>query len=179
MDVKQEPFDLQEEFKNEHEMLDESVIFEPQTRGQFLDVKIKEEIINCEVPKTELFTDLPINIDDDTVRENVQFLPTLKKEPENSNDFCEVEASDLFVDISDIKQEVSEHVQVKIESDLLNTQCDLPTLKDEVTDYTNYVAQPCSSKQAQMPLQPLKNITLKVVRKKKRLYPCPVCQKSK
>lgn len=171
MDVKQDPLDMQEKFKTEpDEVLDESVIFEPQTRGQF---EIKEEFINCEMPKTEQFTDY------DTVRENMQFLSTIKKEPDNMNDFREVKASDLFVDISDIKRDFGEHVQVKIESELLTAHCDLPTLKDEDTDYTNYFAQPCSSKQAERPLQPSKNRTSKVVPKKKRLYPCPVCQKSK
>lgn len=195
--------------KNEQgDVPDDSFNFlESQSTENFVNSdKIKQEIVECEMPKIEDHSlDLPTKADHSMVCDNVPtFSMAIKKEPKNTNDFHEVKAEDLFVDINKLeigeyvfqpknesdfrgvkeadivdisvvnKPEVSDCIQPKNESELLkmlNTHCDLPTLKDECSDYTDYFAQPNSSKQS----------ISKVISKKKRRrrYECPVCQMGK
>lgn len=115
---------------------------------------------------TEQFA--PISeIDQDMDYKNLQFFPeTIKQEFENTSD----------IKMIDIKQEVTEYMQPKTESvvsELLTSECDLPTLKVDSTDYysDNSLGHTYSGK-------PLKN-TYKVILKKKRMYTCTICQNSK
>lgn len=89
----------------------------------------------------------------------------------------ELDDREVKVDITDIKQEVPEYVPIKSEGELLNTYCDLPTLKSENTDYPDYLELPCSSKQGER--KSLKDNAKVVSKNKKRRYPCPICRKCK
>lgn len=181
MEVKQEPFDEHKQFvKIEPDLVSNdslpskqmSVLDEPEP---LVNVEIKQETMECVVPKLDQCSDLPVKIDNDSVEENVHiFNKTIKNELE---DIQEVEATDMFVDIDNIKQEVCdyEHEQPKTENELLNTDCDLPTLKSESIDSSNYFVQPISSEH---PTSSSKTAS-GVFKKKKKMYPCPVCQKSK
>lgn len=185
MDVKQEPFDLHEGVikiepdidsvqteqtcENEHVLDSKADTFEPQ---EFVDIgEIKQEILECEVPKIEPRSGLPIKTEQD-----YECPMNIKEEP----NVCKVKATDLYVNISDIKQEACEFVQPKTESESLNTHCDLPTLKNEGNDYPDYLTQPSSLKQSERIFKPLQNTTRNVSKKKKkRKYRCPMCYKSK
>lgn len=154
MNVKQEPLDLYED----------DVKIEP----DFVNVdEIKQEIMGYEVPKIEPCMNylLPSDHDLVSIHENVQVCPTIivKKELENIN---EVKATY----ISNIKPE--------IESELLTTHCDLPTLKNERTDFPDFLTKSCGSKQEERISNMFKNIQ-NVTAKTNRSYSCPVCQKCK
>ncbi|CAH1109148.1 unnamed protein product [Psylliodes chrysocephalus] len=150
-----------ETFKNEY-----GDVFESQTFEQFGYVdKVKEEI-KCEMPEIEERSDeLPTKIDHDSYSENVQSFP-FKQELENTKDV-------KIIDTSGIKQEVCEYIKPKTESELLTSHCDLPTLKIENIDCPDYydLEYPCSSKS-------LKNTSKVILKNKKRIYPCPICQKN-
>ncbi|CAH1110963.1 unnamed protein product [Psylliodes chrysocephalus] len=149
MDAKQEPFDPH---------VDE----------------IKQEIIQFENTKIEQHSNLPIKIDHpDYVHEceYLQNVPINIKEESNGSD---VKVTHLYTG-GDIKQEVCEFVQPKIETELLtlNTHCDLPTLKNESIDHPCYLDRPIqtgNNKQYNRIFRGIKGIT--------RRYPCPVCQKN-
>lgn len=152
-------------------------IFESQSTGS----EIKQEIIKFEEPKTG-HLNCPTKNDSDWVGENIQIYPiSIKKELlEDTSNVREVNAMDMFVDISDNNREVSAFVQPKVKDEVLTTHCDLQTLKNESNEYLNYFVQPCSSKQTKRKkiLKTLQN-TQKYVSRKKRKNMATVCQKSK
>ncbi|CAH1102672.1 unnamed protein product [Psylliodes chrysocephalus] len=151
-------------------------------------MKIKEEIIQCEMPKIEQrsYLSLPTKIDNG-IHGNVQIYP-IKQELGNTSDVKMIsdikqevdeyrmqpiiETDIKMKDINDIKQEVSEYIiQPKTESELLTSHCDLPTLKIENTDLDNYYLEHwCSSKSL--------NSTAKVILNKKKRFDCPICHKN-
>lgn len=172
MDFKQEPSDPYEGF-----IKTDPDVFPEQTQENdwssmehFVNIsKIKEEIDDCVVPKIEYqLSDSPEKIDCDSIQQFVS--GSIKKE---------IDVHD--VNISDIKQEDNDCIKVKTESVFLTSYCDLPTLKSESTEYSDNFAQPCSSKYTGETLKTLETIetATNVISKKKKVYPCLVCQKSK
>ncbi|CAH1114896.1 unnamed protein product [Psylliodes chrysocephalus] len=139
---------------------DNDNICEYQTTREFVNVDgIKQE---CELPKIE-GSDFLENFEYESV-------------PENVND---IKAADIG-DIKPVINEINEYVQFKNESELLTSHCDLPTLNSEVkfTDYPNYFAQPCSSKQILIKSKSSKHTVRNVPKQKKRGYPWFVLKKT-
>lgn len=141
-------------------------------------VNVKQEIIEYEMPKIEQ-SNLPTKVDHDSFCENVMKNVSAAIKEEIFNDEVKaVKATDMFVNIADIKQEFNEYVQSKVESEHLTTYCDLPTLKSEHFVFADY-AQPCSSKQPERILKRSNKIAKCAFKQKRKVYPCLVCQKSK
>lgn len=195
MDVKKEPFDPHEEIKTEPDLVysetvdqdvlpiksqtfksevdaysDPSNIFEFQSSTKSENVnEIKQEPIDCEVPKIEQRSDW-IKSEHGVCETEQMFPNNIETELDNR----EVKTTDFDLNKSDIKQEL---VDPKTVSELLTTDCDLPTLKSDDADYPDYFMVPGSSKEVEGVLKP-ENNTDKTVSKKRR-YPCPICLKSK
>lgn len=155
MEVRQDPFDPH---KGLFKIEPDRVFVRPE--GTHV-CEIKQEIIECIEPKMEQWSDLPVKIED-------------------TSDVRGVIGTDLLV-VKSVKQEFSDHVPFKIESDLLTSHCDLPTLKEESTVYPDDFEQSCSSKlvEAERITKSLKSAVKYVHNKKKSGYTCPVCLKSK
>lgn len=120
----------------ENDVFDE---FEIGKWGQNID-EIKQEIIEGEEPKFEYVS---------VQEENVQFCPSIIiKEIENTSEI-------KVADIEDIKEDICEYVQCK--SELLTTHCDLHTLKNENTEYPDYLAEPGEREENERISNPLKN----------------------
>ncbi|CAH1112480.1 unnamed protein product [Psylliodes chrysocephalus] len=154
MEVRQDPFDPH---KGLFKIEPDRVFVRPE--GTHV-CEIKQEIIECIEPKMEQWSDLPVKIED-------------------TSDVRGVIGTDLLV-VKSVKQEFSYHVPFKIESDLLTSHCDLPTLKEESTVYPDDFEQSCSSKlvEAERITKSLKSAVKYVHNKKKSGYTCPVCLKS-
>lgn len=121
--------------------------------------ELKQELIGYEVPKTEKFSDyLQPKIDHDLVLEHLQVCPTIivKQELDNISEECG---------------------QSQFKNELLTTDCDLPTLKIESTEFTDCLIEPCEQKQGENISNPFKNILN--VSKRRKQYPCPVCRTCK
>lgn len=129
--------------------------------------EIKQEIIQFEESK----------IDHDSVR-YCEFLENIHIIKEECNG-REIKETDLYMGVSDIKQEAFEQFKTKSELLSLTTHCDLQTLKDESTDRSSYFDQPYNSKQSESIFRPFKETATDIYKKKKRGYPYPVCPKSK
>lgn len=147
-------------FKNEHKGVFVNLDNNFKYHSMGLSEETNRELILCKMPKIEqiLATDIKQELPEDT----------------------EVKATDMLVNINDIKQEVGEFVQPKIENEFLSltSSCDLGYLKSEIANYTEYFEQPCGSNQVKRITKSLKG-TANHVLKKKRSYPCPICLKSK
>lgn len=160
-------FDDKDDIFCEHQTTEQSPTMNSLNVGE-----IKQEIIECEESKIEYRPcDLPTKVEHDSVCEKEQLVSTTVKKELNIHD---------VVDVSEViaKQEVTENIQAKTESELLTSYCDLPTLKCESAEYSDNLVQPCSSKHAERTLKTLKTET-NVSKKKRRRYPCAVCQKGK
>ncbi|CAH1107866.1 unnamed protein product, partial [Psylliodes chrysocephalus] len=141
---------------------DDDIFDELETNTSGRNVEIKEEI--------EQRSDLLPKINSDSTSEKeVRFCAiTFKKEPENTS---EVKAT---TDIRDIKKELDEYIQSKVE--LLTMHCDLPTLKNENTEYQESLRELCDNEENERIASTLKNdgnvINIKNRRKQYR------CQKN-
>lgn len=180
MDVKQYqgPFDHPKTFSFGITEPDISVLVEEEhnyssRKQQLVTVdEIKQEIMEREMPKLEQCqsSDLQPKIEYDGVCDNVYIFPTAIKQESNTS--C-VEVAQ----IPDIKQEVSDYIlQPKTVSELLASHFDLPTLKIESADSLDNLEYSYNAKQSSLkPLTSSKDIS----KKKRRRYPCPICEKSK
>lgn len=155
--------------KQEHDMVDGEVkIVECLATGQYVNEKINQHIV-CQEPKITQQSNLSATTDHDWMKISTN----IKQEFED----CEVKADDMLTGIIDIKKEL-EYSKLKIETELLSTHCDLPTLKDEIIDDLDCLEQPCSNKQVNRKSKPLNHNATHFSKYKKK-YPRLVCQKSK
>ncbi|CAH1114890.1 unnamed protein product [Psylliodes chrysocephalus] len=153
LDIREGNFENKPDLISEQTYKDEDVDdvfdeFETNTPGQ--NVEIKEEIIDCEEAKIEQRSDLPPKINSDSSPgKKVGFCAiTIKRELE---DISEVKATDT----RNIKEYIDEYIQSKVE--LLTTHCDLPTLKNENTEYQESLIELCDSEENERTPNTLKN----------------------